>query len=180
MGHMASASGSEIVKTSAPFIRPRKCHEEYYHPLLLASERIQNQCQFLVPLLLEFVCGELDFSTEFFQSTHWKRVKSALDDNTIPFFNLTTTNDEARIEVRTSSKDIKEDNTMTIEECKAIVSEFSPKCTEKDTSIFWKDFETEYFESIWFYLNDGTVMNGGDYGEYESYWRVVGILNPEK
>ena len=62
-----------------PFLCPIKDHQDYYRPLLMSSEIIQTQCDFdfIVPLLLKFVCGELDHSMDFFRSPTWKQIKHA-------------------------------------------------------------------------------------------------------
>ena len=229
-----------------PFLCPPKYQFSYYHHLF-ASTVIMIKYDFMLNIVLEFVCGDLDFSVEFFQSSVWSKMKKVLDDRYEPFFNLVNPvknvpqklNNSAEIYLAKMHQYTKQQlvhmnnaehiapNTLTKDECKDIISQFSPKeyipsynkinwdnptiqkynkmkkmgvelnaiinrmkldgisgddinLEVTNTKIdFWKEFKSNYFESIWMFITDGTMMNGFDYGEYESYYWFCGVLNSQ-
>merc|ERR1712150_82114 len=130
-----------------------------------SSEMISTGCEFIVPLLLEYVCGELDHSMDFFQSTTW-----------------TTGSERARIYLA-NAMDAKEKNAMTTEEAQSVMQTFSPPISDDeniDSSDFWDRFEKEHFESIWYYLSEHINLDYDYYGEFQESWWFVGVLNSKK
>eukprot|EP01084_Bolivina_argentea_P266865 452812_1 len=229
------------MKDIIPFLCPPKYQFKYYQPLL-ESSKIMTQYSFMLHIILQFVCGDLDFSVEFYKSVVWKEIHKVFDDNFRPLFNLNNSNNnmpsqKPKITLSSITQYNKDKlthmidqqnmqpNTMTENECKEIISQFSPNQQmfsydinwndirlEKYNKMrkigvelsaivnkmksdgvkginfeplnkqkeFWKDFKDNYFESIWMFVNDGTMMNGFDYGEYESYYWFCGVLNHKK
>eukprot|EP01083_Nonionella_stella_P243542 848524_1 len=66
-----------------------------------------------------------------------------------------------------------------VDGCEIIPNPTSSK-KPQPSQVFFDIMKKEYFESIWLWITDGTIMNCGDYGEFESYYWVCGTLNPKR
>lgn len=149
---------------------PAQYHRQYYRSLLFASDFINYECSWVVDSLLEFVCGELDFSEEFFRTDIWKTMKQALHDTPRDYLHTLVRN---------------ESSIMSMQECHDIAKVFKP--SDIDTGDFWKVFEEEYFESIWLYFMHESAdpkidESSGLYEdmEFKKHWWFCGTMNPDK
>eukprot|EP01083_Nonionella_stella_P136221 414366_1 len=72
-------------------------------------------------------------------------------------------------------------NKMKMDGCE-VTDIVNPNSSKKPQSsqAFFDIMKKEYFESIWLWITDGTIMNGGDYGEFEKYYWMCGTLNPKR
>eukprot|EP01084_Bolivina_argentea_P285702 489978_1 len=150
-----------------PFLCPPKYHYVYYKSLLYSTTSMYSQFDFLSSIILDFCCGELDFSKQFFQSNTWNNIKAILNDTETPCFSLTTSCTDS---YHTFSVD--SSTSLDINECYNIISKMSPE--ELDDN-----FEKNYFEAIWYWNSEGSMMNAGDYGEFRSQHTFYGVLNPQ-